>query len=156
MWLPFQGFDDLVDGGTLGSAQHCNELCLLAALPGAGRLRLLGFGCLRARIRFGLDLGRCRICRIGFSIFRLVARIDAERGECGLGGNERHATALLVMPPDGVVVLGAHLFDQVLLEQALEDVAGGIALELGGDWKHAPVGALAGGGENDELRIGQA
>ena len=108
------------------------------------------------RIRFGLNVGRCLICRIGLSIFRLVAGIDPEHGERGLGSNERHATALLVMPPDGVVAFGAHLFDQVLLQKALEDIAGGVALELGGDWKHASVGALAGGGENDELRIGQA
>jgi hypothetical protein len=49
----------------------------------------------------------------------LVALVDAERSEGSLGGNERHAAALLVMPPDGVVALGAHLFDQFLLEQAL-------------------------------------
>jgi hypothetical protein len=38
--------------------------------------------------------------------------------------------------------------------QALEDVAGGIALEPGGDGEHAAVGTLAGSGQNDELGIG--
>ena len=82
-------------------------------------------------------------------------RIDAERGECGLGGDERHPAALFVVPPDGVIALGADLLDQALVEQALEDVAGGIALEPGGDGEDAAIGSLAGGGQNDELRIGQ-
>jgi hypothetical protein len=56
------------------------------------------------------------------------------------------------MPPDGVVALGAHLFDKILLEQALEHVAGGIALELRGYREDAPILMLAGSGENDELR----
>ena len=64
------------------------------------------------------------------------------------------SVTLLVMPPDGVVALGAHPPDQALVEQALEHVAGGIALEPGGDGEDAAVGSLAGGGENDELGIG--
>ena len=43
-----------------------------------------------------------------------------------------------------------------LLRRLLRTLPGGIALELGGDGKHAAIGSLAGGGENDELRIGQA
>src|SRR6266567_4842379 len=113
--LPLQGFDDLVDRRSLCPAQHRNELRLLAVL--AGRLRPLGFGFLRARIRFGLDVGRCLICGIGNRIFRLVAQVDAERGECGLGGNERHAAALLVVPPDG----GVALVSRPMLELVLND-----------------------------------
>ena len=82
-------------------------------------------------------------------------RIDAERGEGGLGGDERHAAAFFVVPPDGVITLGADLLDQALVEQALEDVAGGVALEPGGDGEDAAIGSLAGGGQNDELGIGQ-
>ena len=58
------------------------------------------------------------------------------------------------MPPGGVVAPGADLLDQALVEQALEHVARGIALEPGGDGEDAAVGALAGCGENDELGIG--
>ena len=89
-----------------------------------------------------------------FIVVILIVRIDAERGEGGLGGDERHAATLLVMPPDGVVALGADLLDQALVEQALEHVARGIAFEPGGDGEDAAVGTLAGGGENDELGIG--
>jgi hypothetical protein len=49
----------------------------------------------------------------------LVALVDAERSEGSLGGNERHAAALLVMPPDGVVALGAHLFGSSFLSRLL-------------------------------------
>src|SRR5262245_420882 len=66
--------------------------------------------------------GQCRFCCIGFSVVRFVARVGAEPGECSLGGNKRHAAALLVVPPDGIVVFGAHLFDQILLEKAFEEV----------------------------------
>ena len=96
----------------------------------------------------------CLICR-GFSISPRVLRVDAEHRECGRRGDERHAAALFVMPRDSVIALGADLLDQALVEQALEHVARGIALEPGGDGKDTAVGALAGSGENDELRIGQ-
>ena len=59
------------------------------------------------------------------------------------------------MAPDGVVAMSADLLDQALVEQALEDVARGVALEPGGDGKNAAVGSLAGGGENDELGVGE-
>ena len=58
------------------------------------------------------------------------------------------------MPPDGVIALGADFVDEALVEQALEDIARGIALEPGGDGEDAAIGSLAGGGENDELGIG--
>ena len=58
------------------------------------------------------------------------------------------------MPPDGVIALGTDLLDQALVEQALEDVAGGVALEPGGDGEDAAVTPLAGGGQDDELGIG--
>ena len=82
--------------------------CLLSL---RGRLRLLGFGCLRACIWFGRGISRGRFSRICFSDLRLVARVDAERGERGLGGNERHAAVLFIVTPDGVIALGASLFD---------------------------------------------
>ncbi|MFZ1893790.1 MAG: hypothetical protein WAU59_06860, partial [Rhodoplanes sp.] len=65
------------------------------------------------------------------------------------------SVTLLVMPPDGVVALGADLLDQALVEQALEHIARGIALEPGGDGEDAAIGSLAGGGQNDELGVGQ-
>ncbi|MGA7425886.1 MAG: hypothetical protein WBX07_04680, partial [Rhodoplanes sp.] len=72
------------------------------------------------------------VSRVCFSVFILVARINAEWGEGGLGGDERYAATLLVVPPDGVIALGADFVDQSLVEQALEHVAGGVALEPGG------------------------
>jgi len=45
------------------------------------------------------------------------------------------------------------LLDQALVEQALENVARGIALEPGGDGEDAAIGSLAGGGQNDEIGI---
>lgn len=102
-------------------------------------------------------LGRSLIFRIGLCVLCLITRIHSECGECSLGCNERHPAALFVVAPNGVIAaLGAYFLDQVFLEQALEDIAGGIAFELGCDWEYAEVRTLAGGGQNDELRIGQA
>lgn len=68
---------------------------------------------------------------------------------------QRHLAVVLVVPPNRVVARGAHLLDELLVQQALEHVAGGVALELRGDRKHATVLALACGGEDDELSIGK-
>ncbi|MGA7427053.1 MAG: hypothetical protein WBX07_10700, partial [Rhodoplanes sp.] len=68
---------------------------------------------------------------------------------------EGHPTTHFGVPPDGVVALGADLLYQALVEQALDHVASGIYLEPGGDGEDAAIGPLAGGGENDELGIGQ-
>jgi hypothetical protein len=64
------------------------------------------------------------------------------------------ANAALVAASVNVVALGAHLLDQALVEQALENVARRIALEPGGDREHAAIRSLAGCGQNDELGIG--
>ena len=36
---------------------------------------------------------------------------DSQRSEAGIGGDERDAVAIVVVPPDGVIALGADLLN---------------------------------------------
>ena len=126
--------------------------CLLPSRLRGAAFGSRDFGLLRPRIRLSFDVV---VFAIAFRISASSHRIDAQRVEGGLRSDERRAASLLVMPPDGVVALGADLLDQALVEEALEHVAGGVALEFGGDREDAAIGTLAGGGKNDELGVGQ-
>ena len=69
-------------------------------------------------------LGR-RVSPIGFNILRLVARVDAERGERSLGGT--------IMRPRSSYAARRRAWRRLPIRSFLRDVAGGVALELGGD-----------------------
>src|SRR6202040_1509966 len=130
----------------LGPHEHVDQLGLLAVGTHAAGLRL-GLADFAGRFRFAFRRGK--------SLGAGGRFLDSERLKGIRGGPKRQAAALLVLAPDGLHALGRHLLDEVLVEEAAENLGGCAAGKFGGERVDRSVRSLAGGRENDELGVGK-
>ena len=94
---------------------------MVAPLDGAAddESRLLAVGAGRSGAARGARLDLARGVRhvgrfagaLRLFLRRSFPRIDSRRSESGIGGDERDVAAIVVVPPDGVIALGADLLN---------------------------------------------
>jgi hypothetical protein len=101
-------FDDLGNSGAVGSFEHFDQRRLLAGAT--------------------LDHGRHRenVVTFGRRNFLGLAKRGISQRRCA----KRDGARVFVVPPDGIGIVGRDLLDEAALQQALEHVANGAALDL--------------------------
>ena len=102
-----QAVDDFVDGRSFGRrSMTMSCACLLSARGRSGAARGARLDRARGVRHVGRFAGALRLF-----LRRSFPRIDSRRSESGIGGDERDAAAIVVVPPDGVIALGADLLN---------------------------------------------
>jgi hypothetical protein len=126
-------FDDLGNSGTVGSFEHFDQRRLLTGAT--------------------LDHGRHRenVVTFGRRNFLGLAKRGISQRRCA----KRDGARVLVVPPDGIGIVGRDLLDQAALQQTLEHIANGAALDVGGDGEDEPILTSAGAGQDDGLGFGK-
>src|SRR5229473_8515719 len=166
------------DGGnrrSLWSAQHRKHASLFRTRPAVARRASFGLRLARMMLftsgrlcRNGNPLagGESFCCRWfdfaggGRADARLLGSsrhviVDIDRCEAGLGDAKRHRSAVVIASPDRERATGADLLQQAGADQFVDDLSGGLALDVRRQFNSAII-ALRSRGKNDELRIGKS
>jgi hypothetical protein len=87
-------------------------------------------------------------------LVRLLARLDADRGEAVRSDAQGQRSGVVVTPPDRQRANGRDFFDQPVAQKLADGLFGGAALEIGREFNRT-LRVLCGGGQQHELRIGE-